>query len=64
MCTLFVCPCVSLSSDLPSLSLMDTVAAAGDSETPGSEGEESRMVKVSSASPSHKVSSVIEMLVH
>ena len=56
--------CVPLSSDLLSLSSMDTVADAGDSETPEAEGEESRMVKISSISPSHKASSLIGMLVH
>ena len=59
MCALLVC----VSSDLLSLSSMDTVADGGDSVTPEAE-EESRMVKVSSTSPSHKVSSLIEMLVH
>ena len=55
--------CVPLVSDLQSLSAMDTVADAGDSEIPEAEGEESTMVKVST-SPSHKVSSMIGMLVH
>ena len=55
--------CVPLVSDLQSLSAMDTVADAGDSEIPEAEGEDSTMVKVST-SPSHKVSSLIGMLVH
>ena len=55
---------VVIKRELPSLSSMDTVANAGDTETPGSEGEESWMVKVSSASPSTSESSLIGMLVH
>ena len=59
MCALLVCA----TSDLLSLSSMATVADAGDSVTPEAE-EESRMLKVSSTSPSHKLSSLIGMLVH
>ena len=54
---------VVIKRELPSLSSMDTVANAGDTETPRSEGEESWMVKVSS-SPSTSESSLIGMLVH
>ena len=55
--------CVLPSSDLLSLSSMDTVADVGDSVTPEAE-EESKMLNVSSTSPSHKLSSLIGMLVH
>ena len=53
-----------MKCDLPSLSSMDTIANAGDTETPGSEGEESWMVKVSAASPSTSESSMIGISVH